>query len=111
MSVERREHRRYSVQALVNFEWRDNGSILHQACGITRDISSKGIYIFTDLRPPENADLNIDVSFSSVAEADVKLRMRAKAVVIRVETASIAGEFHGFAVFNRIARLHPGGPR
>lgn len=97
------------MHALVNFEWTHTNGIVHQARGVTRDISSKGTYIFSDSRPPENTALDINVSFSSVAEGNVKLGMRAKAVVIRVEPSSIAGEFHGFAVLNRIARLYPSG--
>jgi PilZ domain-containing protein len=108
--LERREHRRYSVQALVNFEWTDREGMLRRGAGVTRDIGVKGMYIFSDSRPPKDEALDINVSFQSVAEADVKLQMRATGVVIRVEPSSIAGELHGFAVLNRIAGLHPGGP-
>ncbi len=94
----------------MNFEWTHSDGIVHQARGVTRDISSTGTYIFSDSRPPKNAALDINVSFSSVAEGDVRLGMRAKAVVIRVEPSSIEGEFHGFAVLNKVARLHPSGP-
>src|SRR5712692_3421934 len=46
-SLGRREHSRYSVQALVNFEWTDIDGIFHRGHGITRDISSRGMYIFS----------------------------------------------------------------
>ena len=108
--LERRKQRRYSVAALVNFDWKDSEGALQRAHGITRDISTKGIYIFSDSRPCENADLEINVLFSSIGNADVKLRMRVQAVVIRVEPSSTVGDFPGFAVLNRIARLHPNGP-
>ena len=94
----------------MNFEWTDIGGIFHRGHGITRDISSRGMYIFSDSRPPQDADLDVNVSFNSVAEAHVKLGMRAKAIVIRVEPSSIVGDFHGFAVLNRFARLHRIGP-
>ena len=60
--LERREHTRYGVRALVDFEWVDEG-VLRRGQGLTRDISTKGMFIYSITKPPVKADLRVDVSF------------------------------------------------
>lgn len=106
--MERRQHTRYSVRARVNFKWQDGG-ILYIGSGLTRDISSNGMFIYSDSAPPEKADIELDISFHSAANADTNLQMSAAALVIRVEGAA---EGHsGFAVLNRSYALHNGEER
>jgi hypothetical protein len=103
--LERRLHARYSVQARVNFKWQDGGN-LYFGSGLTRDISSNGMFIYSDSAPPEKADIELDISFHSAANKDTNLQMSAAALVIRVEgTASPEGH-SGFAVLNRSYALH-----
>ena len=98
--MERREHPRYGVRALVNFEWMYEG-ILRRGQGLTRDISSKGIFIYTNSGPPTKADLEVEVLLPPVAGAAAKFRICAKALVIRVEPATTSGEYGGFAILNK----------
>lgn len=99
-SMERREHPRYGVRALVTFEWMDEG-ILRRGQGQTRDISSKGMFIYSRSGPPTKADIDVEVLLPPVAGAVTKFRISAKALVIRVEPATTSGESGGFAVLNR----------
>src|SRR5215472_2384159 len=62
---ERREQTRYGVKALVNFEWVDEG-VVRRGQGVTRDISPKGMFIYSDTKPPAKADLHLDVSFQDI---------------------------------------------
>lgn len=103
--VERRQHTRYSVQARVNFKWQDGG-ILFAGSGRTRDISSNGIFVYSDSAPPEKADIDLDISFHSAANANTNLQMKAAALVIRVEGTESPEGRPGFAVLNRSYRLH-----
>jgi len=107
--TERREHPRYSVRALVDFEWMDDG-MLRRGQGQTRDISSKGIFVYSPSEPPTKADLEVEVFLSPVAEAVTKLRISAKGLVIRVEPATKFGEDGGFAVLNKSLILLNGAP-
>ena len=103
--LERRLHTRYSVRAHVHFKWQDGG-ILKFGSGLTRDISTKGMFIYAYFSPPEKADIALEISFVSAAMSVTKLRMKAAAVVIRVEGAAGPNGHAGFAVLNRTYALH-----
>jgi hypothetical protein len=106
--LERREHTRYGVRALVDFEWIDDG-VPRRGQGITRDISTKGMFIYSNAHPPSKADLLVDVSFRDVSSVPTNLQMRAKGLVIRVEPATDPGSQQGFAILNRSFELLEGG--
>jgi hypothetical protein len=103
--LERREQTRYGVRALVDFEWIDEG-VIRRGQGITRDISTKGMFIYSDINPPAKADLLVDVSFRDFSSIPTKLQMRAKGLVIRVEPGTEPGSQPGFAILNRSYELH-----
>jgi hypothetical protein len=105
--LERREHTRYGVRALVDFEWEDEG-VLRRGQGLTRDISTKGMFIYSITKPPVKADLRVDVSFQDAALTATNLQMRAKGLVIRVEPETNPGTQQGFAILNRSYELHDG---
>jgi len=108
-SVERREHHRYGVRALVNFEWMDKG-MLRREKGQTRDISSKGMFIYSDCGPSTKADVEVEVFLSPVGGAVSTVRISAKALVIRVEPTMRLGESTGFAILNKSYKLCSGAP-
>ena len=97
--MERREHTRYGVRALVEFEWTDAG-VSRSGRGLTRDISPKGMFIYSDVSPPVKADLHVEVSFQSVG-ATRNLRLRENGLVLRVERE----KQEGFAILNRSYEL------
>lgn len=47
-----------------------------QGQGFTRDISSKGMFIYSDSEPPARANLQVEVSFRSVVEAITNLELQ-----------------------------------
>jgi hypothetical protein len=100
-TLERREQIRLGVRALVKFEWFDGQGARHREQGFTRDISSKGMFIFSDSLPPAMIDLQLDVFFGSISGAEENLELSAKAVVIRLEPSTTPGASGGFAVLNR----------
>jgi hypothetical protein len=102
--LERREHTRYGVRALVDFEWIDEGES-HHGRGLTRDINSKGMFIYSDSEPPVKTDLQVEVSFSGIAETPTNLRLSAESLVIRVDSAPSGDERRGFAILNRSYKL------
>ena len=105
--MEQREHTRYGVRAPVDFEWIEDG-VLQTGRGFTRDISSKGMFISSDSRPPTKADLRVRVSFQSFAQTLTKVQLRANSLVVRVELPSGPGTDYGFAILNRSCELHDG---
>jgi hypothetical protein len=99
--LERREQIRFGVRALVKFEWIDGQGTRHQEQGFTRDISSRGMFIFSDSLPPTKADLQAEVFFGGIAGAGANLELRVNALVLRVESVLESGSYNGFAVLNR----------
>jgi len=106
-SLERREQTRYGVRAIVKFEWTENG-VSQQGQGISRDISPKGMFIYSSVSPPAKADLRVDVSFREEASVSTNLQMRAMGLVIRVESPVALGAGQGFAILNRSYHLYNG---
>lgn len=99
--LEQREKIRFGVRALAKFEWFDGQGVRHQEQGFTRDISSKGLFIFSNSLPPAKVDLQIDVFLGGMPGAEPNLELSAKALVIRLEPATNPGTYGGFAVLNR----------
>jgi hypothetical protein len=108
--LERREQTRYDLRAVVDFDWTLAEGVPQRGRGQTRDISIKGMFVFSDSQPPAKADVRVEVSLRSVAEAVTNLSMKVEALVIRVEPPTRSGIRHGFAVLNRSCKLHNGGP-
>jgi hypothetical protein len=106
--MERRESHRFGIRALVHFEWRDCEGVPHRERGHTRDISSKGMFIHSHVEPPSKVDVQVEVSFRSVAETYVNLRLKATALVLRVEPETGRGRPRGFALLNRSCKLNNG---
>jgi hypothetical protein len=108
--LERREQTRYDLRALVDFEWVEADGVPHRGRGQTRDISTKGMFIYSDFQPPAKADVQVEVSLRSFDEAVTNLGMKVEALVIRLEPPTSLGIRHGFAVLNRSCKLDNGGP-
>jgi hypothetical protein len=100
LEQDRRQQTRYGVRALVNFEWMDE-DVPRQGQGITRDISPKGMFIYSEAKPPAKADVRVDVSFQDFPFTAKDIQMSAKGVVIRVESTTGPGSMDGFAILNR----------
>ena len=105
--MERRHQIRYGLRVRVVFVWTVERGILQHGRGYTRDMSSKGMFVYADPQPPAKADIQIEAFFSSLVEIGSKLRMRAKARVVRVEPRG-PGADAGFATQSRSYVLHNG---
>jgi hypothetical protein len=103
--VERREQTRFNVRAGVSFEWQDAEGVEHCGQGVTRDISTKGLFMFADCLPPVKVDVRLEVLFGSVDGTESHLQLEAEAVVLRVEAAANTGILGGFAVLNKCHTL------
>lgn len=80
----------------------------HQGEGVTRDISIKGMFIYSHSRPPPKADLRVEVFLSSSgleSGKNLTLRVQASALVVRVEPPMKPGVQGGFATVSKIYRL------
>jgi hypothetical protein len=74
--------------------------------GFTRDISSKGMFIYSDSELPEKADLQVEVYLRDYTAALTNLQSRTRSLLVRVESAAIPNDLRGFAILNRSYTLH-----
>jgi hypothetical protein len=95
---ERRQATRYALNAPVSFSWEKPGHVYHQAAGVTRDICEKGIFVLTDMCPPPDAALQIEVCFPAVGNGTT-VQMLTRARVLRLELVDGGKTPGGFAVF------------
>ena len=106
--MERREQIRFGVHAPVDFEWLDEGGVRQQGRGLTRDISPKGLFIYSDSQPPAKADLQVEVFVASINGANTNLWLRTRALVLRGEPATEREGRRGFAVLHRSCKIYDG---
>ena len=86
--LERRQQIRFGIRAVVDFEWLDGKVVPRKGRGLTRDISLKGLFVYSDSPPPAKADLQVEVFFASITGANTNLQLRTKALVLRGEPAT-----------------------
>jgi hypothetical protein len=85
-SLERRRQIRFGLRAPVHFTWADRDGVVHKGDGFSRDISSHGVYVYTEggTQPQRDADIEVDILLHSFSESH-HLHMRGRARVVRVE--------------------------
>jgi hypothetical protein len=97
--MDRRNHRRYDLQATAHFSWRDAGGTRWQGRGFTRDISETGLFVVTRDAPPSGVAVKVEVrAFSRWGSG---LLMQAKGQVVRVEVNEQPASGVGFAAATR----------
>lgn len=103
--MDRRREVRYEVRAPVTFMWDDHnkGSSLREK-GVTRDISTKGLYISSSVAPPLGAKLSLAIVFPPLDVGARGTRWGADGTVARVARED---EEMGFAVISESGLRNP----
>ena len=78
------------------FSWEDPRETRHEGIGLTRDLSTRGAYIFATSPPPSKANIELNAYLSSTSAA-LPLRVCGQGQVVRVESAP-GNHRAGFAV-------------
>jgi hypothetical protein len=65
--------------------------------GFTREISLQGVYVYAESLPPADAEIDLDIYFTSLLETDKNVKFVSKAKVIRLEPSAIDERTGGFA--------------
>jgi hypothetical protein len=76
--------------------------------GFTRDISKRGMFIYSDDIPPIRTNVDLELAFNPFGNEGSELQMTATAIVLRVEPPAGLSALHGFAVINKSYKLHAG---
>jgi hypothetical protein len=96
--VQHREHYRYRVGAPVLFFWKDARNTQHEGIGLTRDISGRGVFVFSTSPPPLESDIKLKAVVTPGRRAAPPLGMHLRGRVVRVEAARSGKPAAGFAV-------------
>jgi hypothetical protein len=103
----RRLVERYTVQLITAFSWVTPGNQVQAAEGVTRDVSSSGLFIMASTAPPLNSQMRFEIHLPEIGTTAPELRICGEGEVCRVEMSDGA---KGFAIRNstklRVNRLH-----
>ena len=90
-----RKANRYQLNAPVLFSCKRSHGKLHEAEGVTRDVSAKGIFVLGAEAPEVGAYIELDAFLPAVRGRGKTVKLHAEGRVLRVE--ELAGAGMGFA--------------
>ena len=96
--VQLREAVRYPVRASVLFSWEEERGIHLEGTGVTRDMSTKGVFVYSMVLPPENASVNMEVAFPPLRQNAPPVRIHVRGRIVRTESNTVDPVQGGFAV-------------
>lgn len=101
-SAAQKEHRRFVRYRLclpVLFMWNDEKGRAHRGEGLSRDISIHGLYVWSDIQPPSERNLMVEVFLPGLrSSSEPPLCMETEARVMRVDERKSAKSSAGFAL-------------
>jgi hypothetical protein len=98
--VELRRYDRYRLGAPVVFWWEDAEGVRQEGTGVTRDISTIGIYVVSTSCPATGTRVHLRVSLPSLHGNVPGWRLEAQGRVVRLESSEGDETTAGFAVSN-----------
>ena len=101
--MDRRNHKRFDLEATARFSWKDAGGVRWQGQGHTRDISETGVFVFTPDSPPSGVTVRLEVRASALTKSGLVMQTRGQ--VVRVQSTGAPDEAVGFAVSARSLKL------
>jgi hypothetical protein len=96
--VESRAVVRYPLSATVLFSWEQERGVGSKAEGITRDMSTHGVFVHSQVLPPENVTVRMEVTFPPLEEGAPPVQFDVQGRVVRVERNTRDPVYNGFAV-------------
>ena len=93
-AVQQRESVRFHIRLPVIFRWNDEQGGRQQNGGFTRDISRRGLFVYSLIPPPSGVTVELEVMLPPLAESGHGVRLQSEGRVLRIERK---GEQAGFA--------------
>lgn len=103
-STDRRQRNRYDLKASVAFLWKDSEGERYRGKGRLRDISESGVFVLTDMQPPEGVTVFLEVLFGPFRNGSA-VAIDSQGEVIRIESADETGSHCGFAASTKTPKL------
>jgi PilZ domain len=99
LAPEHRHHARYRLCMPVLFRWNDTAGKRIKGDGVSRDISIRGMYVWSETQPPHDAVVGLELFLTGVrANTEPPLRVETEARVMRVEEGRGKNNSGGFAL-------------
>jgi hypothetical protein len=89
-----RESVRFHIRLPVIFRWSDEQGGRQQNGGFTRDISTRGLFVYSLIPPPSGGTVDLEVMLPPLEESGHGVRLQSEGRVLRIERK---GEQTGFA--------------
>jgi PilZ domain-containing protein len=96
--MENRTYERYRLSARAVFSWEGPQQKRVEGEGVSRDISLAGAFILTRSCPPTDTTVQVELFLPPIHGTVATARMRAQALVLRVEYGPPGEQQSGFAV-------------
>jgi PilZ domain len=90
---------RFRLKLPVNLTWQVRSKQEQQGEGITRDISTRGMFVLARTSPPKGKPLRFEISLSP-DELSPAIQVEGRGRVVRVERPAPRSKITGFAVVN-----------
>jgi PilZ domain-containing protein len=96
--TERRRAIRYPLKLPASFSWEDEGGLMHEGGGHTRNVSEKGAFVDAAVLPPIGSSVELHFSLPSVPHAERKMHVQFMGEIIRLEWTKQGEQSSGFAI-------------
>jgi len=103
--AERRTALRYPLRLPVVFSWQDDTGRIQGCDGYSRDLGSRGIYVYSELVPPLGVSVEMNVFLPRPEHSVRPSEIRAIGRVVRCERQGPPGQTSGFAAMNHTTLL------
>ena len=106
--VQLREAVRYPVRASVLFSWDEERGVHLEGTGVTRDMSIKGVFVYSMVLPPKNASVDMEVTIPALREDAPPVRIDVRGRIVRTESNTVDPAHAGFAITSESTILRGG---
>ena len=103
--AERRTALRYPLRLPVVFSWQDEDGRIQGCDGYSRDLGSRGIYVYAELVPPLGVSVEMNVFLPRPEHSSRPSEIHAIGRVVRSERQGSPARGNGFAAMNHTTLL------
>ena len=90
-AIELRKAKRYHLNAPARFLWASQDGEPQSGEGVTRDVSTFGVYVLTDALPPVGALVQMEIALPKLVDTGSGMHLDCEGVVLRSEPHSAKG--------------------
>lgn len=90
------------------FSWGEERGIHSNGAGVTRDMNTKGVFVYSRALPPKNASVDMEVTIPALREDVTPVRIHVRGRIVRTESNTVDPVHSGFAIISESTILRGG---